>query len=57
MPRHFGPHNMKNGYAAMGGNKRRPIYKGVGNRSLSEAIAAEQKKAAREARMRQGKKK
>lgn len=47
MPRRFGPQNIKNGYAAMGGNKRRPIYPSVQNRSVSEAIAAAKRTAAR----------
>lgn len=48
MARHFSPQHIKNGYSAMGGALRRPIYGGVnGQRTVAEAIAAERNKAAR----------
>lgn len=48
MARHFGAQHIKNGYAAMGGSLRRPIYSGVNtNRSIAESIAAEARRAAR----------
>lgn len=47
MPRHFGPQNMSNGYAAMGKSKLRPVYAGAGGKSIGEAIAAERARAAR----------
>ena len=50
MPRHFGPQNAKNGYAAMGGHPARPGYGPYGipsKRSIQDAIAAEARKAAR----------
>jgi hypothetical protein len=51
MPRRFTAANMANGYAAMGGNKKRPIYSGISGRSIAESIAAERNKAARAARI------
>jgi len=52
MAKHFGPHNMRNGYAAMGGALGRPIYKWVrSKRSVAEAIAEERAKAARQAKI------
>lgn len=48
MARHFGPQHVKNGYAAMGGALRRPVYSGVNTgKSVAEAIAAERHRAAR----------
>jgi hypothetical protein len=42
---------MKNGYAAMGGSMRRPIYKGVNSEiSVGAAIERERRRAAAEAR-------
>lgn len=49
MARHFGPQNMKNGFAAMGNHARRPIYGGVSGRSIQEAMAREKAKAMRAA--------
>lgn len=46
MARHFGPHNMRDGYAAMGGSLRRPHYSGVDTqRSIAASIARERQKA------------
>lgn len=57
MARHFGAQHMHNGYAAMGNALGRPIYKGVNSgRTIAEAIAAERRKAAREAAVKRGKK-
>jgi hypothetical protein len=56
MPKHFGPHNMKNGYAAMGNHPSRPRHPGMSGRSVAESIAAERRKAAREAAARKNKK-
>lgn len=56
MARHFGPQNMRNGYAAMGGALRRPMHKGASNRSVAESIAAARNAAARQARIKAGKK-
>lgn len=52
MARHFGPQHIRNGYAAMGGSLKRPIYGGFNRqgRSVAESIQAERAKAAREAR-------
>jgi hypothetical protein len=48
MARHFTAQCVKNGYAAMGGSLRRPVYsKAVSGSSVAEAIAAERRKAAR----------
>ena len=50
MSKHFGPHNIRNGYAAMGNARGRPIYKGVNTKkSIAESIAAERARAARHA--------
>lgn len=50
--------NTRNGYAAMGNNKRRPYYAGMNNsRSVAEAIAAERAAAARANKIKAGKKK
>lgn len=58
MSRHFGPQHIRNGYAAMGGSLRRPLYSGFNSqRTVAESIAAERAKAAREARAKAGKKK
>lgn len=58
MARHFGPQHIKNGYAAMGGSKLRPIYSGFNSlRSVAEAISAARAAAARQAKISQGKKK
>lgn len=56
MPKRFGPQHIKNGYAAMGGNKRRPIYKGTTTRTVAESIAAARRTAQREAAARSSKK-
>ena len=56
MAKRFGAHNIKNGYAAMGGSLRRPIYSGFNSqRSVAEAIAAERAAAARAARLKKSK--
>ncbi|MGL4649576.1 MAG: hypothetical protein ACRC1H_09220 [Caldilineaceae bacterium] len=48
MSRHFGAQHIRNGYAAMGGALRRPIYGGVNSgKTIAEAIQAERRKAAR----------
>lgn len=48
MARHFGPQHIKNGYAAMGGSLRRPLYAGVNaGKTIAESIAAERRRAAR----------
>lgn len=48
MSKRFGAQHMKNGYAAMGGSLRRPIYGGAKQQtSIAEAIAAERRRAAR----------
>lgn len=48
MARHFGPQHVKNGYAAMGGSQRRPIYGGINSGlSIGESIARERARAAR----------
>lgn len=57
MPRHFGPQNAKNGYAAMGGAASRPRYSGLSGRDLRSAIEAERRRAARQAKIASGKKK
>ena len=57
MAKHFGPQHIANGYAAMGGNKNRPIYSGFNSqRSVAESIAASRALAARQARIKAGKK-
>jgi hypothetical protein len=57
MARHFGAQHMHNGYAAMGGALGRPIYKGASTgKTIAESIAAERRKAAREAAARKNKK-
>lgn len=58
MARHFGPQHIANGYAAMGGNKKRPHYSGFNSqRSVAESIAASRAAAARQAKISAGKKK
>lgn len=52
----FTRRHIRNGYAAMGNSMRRPHYKGVSGRSVAEAIAAERRKAAREAAAKRNKK-
>lgn len=49
MAKHFTKRHVVNGYAAMGGNKRRPIYAGANNSKgdIKAAIEAEKRKAAR----------
>lgn len=48
MAKHFGAQHMHNGYAAMGGNKARPIYSGVNSgMTVAQSIAKERAKAAR----------
>ena len=49
MTRRFTAQHTKNGYAAMGGNLKRPRYKGIGNTSIADSIARERNKAARAA--------
>lgn len=50
MARHFGPQHIKNGYAAMGNARGRPIYKGVNKlRTVAQAIAEARHAAARAA--------
>ena len=57
MAKHFGPQHIRNGYAAMGGAMGRPIYGGVNSqRTVAESIAAERRKAVREANARKSKK-
>lgn len=56
MARHFGAGNMRNGYAAMGNALGRPRYKNATGRSVAEAIAAARNAAARQARIKAGKK-
>ncbi len=52
MPRHFGPHHIKNGYAAMGSSLRRPRPRAaVSGQSVAEAIAAEKARAQRLAKI------
>ncbi len=43
MARHFGPQHTKNGYAAMGRNARRPVFKAV-NRAETKAGSKPSKK-------------
>lgn len=43
--------NIRNGYAAMGGHKRRPVYPGAGGSSVAESIARNREAAARAARI------
>ena len=58
MSRHFGAQHTRNGYAAMGGSLRRPVYSGVNSgKSVAQAIAEERARAARIARANSGKKK
>lgn len=57
MPRHFGPQNAKNGYAAMGSAMQRPRYSGLSGRDLRTAIEAERRRAARQVKINAGKKK
>lgn len=57
MARHFGAQHIVNGYAAMGGNKHRPKYSGFNSqRTVAESIAASRNAAARQARIKAGKK-
>jgi hypothetical protein len=50
MARHFGPQHIKNGYAAMGQSRRRPLYSGFNSqRTVAEAIAAARHAAAKQA--------
>jgi hypothetical protein len=56
MPKHFGAQHVQNGYAAMGNHANRPRYAGMSNRSVADSIAAERRKAAREAAARKAKK-
>lgn len=57
MARHFGAQHVKNGYAAMGGSLKRPIYSGINSgMSVAQSIARERAKAAREAASRKTKK-
>lgn len=51
MARHFGAQHMHNGYAAMGGNLKRPRYAGISGQSIAQAIARERAKAARAAKI------
>ena len=47
---------MRNGYAHMSGDLRRPRIKGASNRTVADAIAAARRTAAREAASRKAKK-
>lgn len=51
MSRHFGPQHMRNGYAAMGAAKRRPIYASASGRSVADSIARARAAAARAAKI------
>lgn len=58
MAKHYGPQHIANGYAAMGGNKKRPIYGGFNRkRTVAEAIAHSRAAAFRQAKIAGGKKK
>lgn len=56
MPRHFGPQHMKNGYAAMGNSLKRPRYSNASGLSVGESIARARAAAARQAKIKAGKK-
>lgn len=47
MSRRFTAQHAANGYAAMGGHRKRPRTKGHSNDSVAESIARERNKAAR----------
>lgn len=51
MAKRFTCTHIKNGYAAMGASLRRPRYAGMSGRSVAEAIAAERRAAARQAKI------
>lgn len=52
MTKRFTCRHLKNGYAAMGNARGRPIYKGItAGRSVAQAIAEERAKAARQAKI------
>ncbi len=52
MAKRFTRRHTANGYSAMGGSLRRPIYKGMNSkRSVAEAIVAERAAAARAAKI------
>lgn len=56
MAKRFTRRHTANGYSAMGGSLRRPIYAGMnGNRTVAEAIASERAAAARAARIKRSK--
>ena len=57
MARRFGAQHMKNGYAAMGGSLKRPVYGHASGKSVAQAIAQERAAAARQAAIKAGKKK
>lgn len=50
MARHFGPQHVKNGYAAMGGSLKRPIYSTF-RKDRGDLRQAMEREAARHARM------
>lgn len=56
MAKRFTCRNIKNGYAAMGGSMRRPKYASASSRNIREAIEAERRAAARQARIKSSKK-
>lgn len=58
MAKHFTKRHVVNGYAAMGGNKRRPIYAGTNSNKgdIKAAIEAEKRKAQRMANASKSKK-
>lgn len=57
MSKRFGPQHIANGYAAMGGSMRRPIYSGFNSqRSVADSINAARAAAARQAKIKAGKK-
>lgn len=49
MAKRFSAQHTKNGFAAMGNNRARPRYKGLGGLTVAESIARERQKAARAA--------
>lgn len=58
MAKHFGAQHVKNGYAAMGNARGRPIYKGINaKRTIADAIAQERARGARMAAASQKRKK
>lgn len=52
MAKRFGAQHIKNGYAAMGGSRLRPVYAGFNSgRTVADAIARERAAAARAAKI------